>query len=1077
MTTVAQERDSTAVNLIKTLALLIICLIPIFSYAQEWEAELYSLEGSAQRKPAQSTSWEEAKVGLKLFPGDTIQVGTNSRVALQFRSGYFVRLSSQAKLDIHPSKDASLNLSSGKLHLFNRTSGDNPTIETPIVSAAVRGTEGVISVEPTKVTVDILEGAAEVSNRYGAVSLTSQQRAVTTPLHAPQKTVIVSNLDSVQWTLSLPSVASPQDKNRIPNEVDKAQSYIARLAAGKTDELRKDFDGSEHTSPPLALAYSYFLQSQKKLPETYETIKEALSKYPEHSLLLGRAAELALYFGEVDKAQEYIHRACGTTCTDPQLQTIQGFIQLITDDAETALQSFRESISKNPEFSTSHLGAALALVHQDKMNLAQEELLKAVHLDPTISVYRSYLGKLFFERDQESQALNELAEAVRLDPLDPTPDLYKGFVKLSQNDPLGAIQDIEQSIAKNDNRAVYRSSLLLDQDNAARSAALGRIFIEAGFQDAARIEAIRSTVKDPSNFSAHRLLWETQDPIFYADGALSELRIAKLLAPVNTNLNQTSGASPGLNSYDSFFERNNSRTGLGYVFDGRDNIHTPSAETVGRTDHLAWGISAASAFSDGFKQNSYGRDTLASGATEYELDWNQKIRLEGEGRFISTKDVPSGDEEVDTTEGKGALSYVYHRNSDETFLLDLGADRVLDRLHYPFSDRFLSLSTIFEGETTTAEDDLLIDQILHENTNLYHAGLQYIFDGDDFSVIAGSQLLHQNPDRREDSLILEDSEGFLTGLGASLKNESDTEITGHDAYVYTTAHPIDALDITLGLTRTDLESDIREIPPYLDETRHEGRFNPKIGGVFELDSHLFLRTSYVETLRKSSLEDQTSLEPTYVGGLNQRFNDLSATLSRNSGVGIDWKDPGELYAGAEYTYRRVTEDLRGVTEEIIGNFDTGESGYSITGDDRAYTHRGQHLVRSYLDKRLNNSFAVLFEYRHAEDDGTDPGDDEALANDTLSGAVRWFDPSGLFAYTKASWLRQDLTFHDPFPDGVETTWLFDAGIGMRLPHRKGKVLIEVLNFLDKDFVLDQSSGFSTFVKPETAVLARLEFNW
>jgi hypothetical protein len=49
------------------------------------------------------------------------------------------------------------------------------------------------------------------------------------------------------------------------------------------------------------------------------------------------------------------------------------------------------------------------------------------------------------------------------------------------------LQDLQKSIELNDNRAVFRSRLLLDQDLAARSASLGRIYNDLGFQQLALI--------------------------------------------------------------------------------------------------------------------------------------------------------------------------------------------------------------------------------------------------------------------------------------------------------------------------------------------------------------------------------------------------------------------------------------------------------------------------------------------------------------------------------------------------------------------------------------------------------------
>ena len=65
-------------------------------------------------------------------------------------------------------------------------------------------------------------------------------------------------------------------------------------------------------------------------------------------------------------------------------------------------------------------------------------------------------------------------------------------------------------IARNDNRAVYRSRFLLDQDLAARNVNLATLYGELGLNAWARNKALKSIKADYGNFDGH---------LFYA-GAL-----------------------------------------------------------------------------------------------------------------------------------------------------------------------------------------------------------------------------------------------------------------------------------------------------------------------------------------------------------------------------------------------------------------------------------------------------------------------------------------------------------------------------------------------------------------------------
>src|SRR5262249_53240079 len=147
--------------------------------------------------------------------------------------------------------------------------------------------------------------------------------------------------------------------------------------------------------------------------------------------------------------------------------------------------------------------------------------------------------------------------ARQLDPLDPTPYLYSAYYKLADYRPVEALWDVEDSIRLNDNRAVYRSRLLLDQDEAVRSVGLSQIFTQIGFAEAGRIEAIKSINRDYDNFSAHLLLAGSYfERPQLNQAVISEELVARLLSPVN--INSVRGEA-SFNEYTSLFDRQRSQ--------------------------------------------------------------------------------------------------------------------------------------------------------------------------------------------------------------------------------------------------------------------------------------------------------------------------------------------------------------------------------------------------------------------------------------------------------------------------------------------------------------------------------------
>jgi Flp pilus assembly protein TadD len=104
----------------------------------------------------------------------------------------------------------------------------------------------------------------------------------------------------------------------------------------------------------------------------------------------------------------------------------------------------------------------------------------AATLEPQRALLRSYLGKAFSQTRDSERAEKELRLAQRLDPNDPTAWLYSALLAEQQNRINEAVRDLEKSQDLNNNRSVFRSQLLLDQDKAVRSANLARIYQDVG---------------------------------------------------------------------------------------------------------------------------------------------------------------------------------------------------------------------------------------------------------------------------------------------------------------------------------------------------------------------------------------------------------------------------------------------------------------------------------------------------------------------------------------------------------------------------------------------------------------------
>lgn len=352
-----------------------------------------------------------------------------------------------------------------------------------------------------------------------------------------------------------------------------AQLAAAALAAGDARAARREIDAALAIEPtavrPLVLLSSIELR-QNRPAEAHAAAARALAAHADSVSALVAAAEAAQTSFDLAAARRLLDRAVrvaprdvaslvnrarirfGTGDTpgarrdaaqaaalapdDPQLRSLVGFIKLADGGAREAVADFQAAVQAAPEFGEPHLGLGLVHFRDGNVDEGLLEMLTATLLEPKVSLYQSYLGKAYYQLERFPEGLSALATAKRLDPRDPTPWLYSSLFLRDQNHQIDALTELRHAIALNDNRAVYRSRLLLDRDLATKNVSLAEIYRQLGFDAWGAYEALNSLEADFTNASAHLFLAETYGNLPDRTQALgSELLQYFIYAPVNRN--------------------------------------------------------------------------------------------------------------------------------------------------------------------------------------------------------------------------------------------------------------------------------------------------------------------------------------------------------------------------------------------------------------------------------------------------------------------------------------------------------------------------------------------------------------
>ena len=526
------------------------------------------------------------------------------------------------------------------------------------------------------------------------------------------------------------------------------QSVIAIAQNDKGEALRLARTAVEidPTSAAARVALSYAQQADFDLKGALASLQEAVKLAPDNALAWARLAELWLSFAELRKALKAANQAVKLQPALARTQTVLGFAYLTQIRTREARQAFEEAIQMDQADPLPRLGLGLAKIRVSSLAEGRADIEIAVSLDPNNSLMRSYLGKAYFEEKRTGLDEREYAVAKELDPKDPTPWFYDAIAKQTTNRPVEALHNLQKSIELNDNRAVYRSRLLLDSDLAARSASLGRIYNDLGFQQLGLVEGWKSVNTDPTNFSAHRFLADSYAVLPRHEIArVSELLQSQLLQPINitpiqprlaeSNLFLISAGGPttvSFNEFNPLFTRDRLAlqvTGLG----GEQDTWAGEGVLSGLYRNASFSLGGSHFTTDGFRKNADQGDNVANAFVQLELSPQTSLQTEYRYRKTEWGDLPLRFFPDDFFPGE--------RNQVEKHTIRFGG-------RHAFAPGSIILGSFsYQDADTTLKDEQppepefrFLDGKLHEKA--FGAELQHLFRSRYLNLVSGAGYFH-----------------------------------------------------------------------------------------------------------------------------------------------------------------------------------------------------------------------------------------------------------------------------------------------------------------------------------------------
>jgi tetratricopeptide (TPR) repeat protein len=1114
--------------------LLVVSLIvasPAVCYAQdssEAAGKIFSIQGSATVQRGKTPL--PVTEGMVVNAGDEVIVGEPGRVAVELLDGSYIRVASGSRLSL-PGKDKKVGLLEGALHFFSH-SEQHPLIETQQVTAAIRGTEFSLVADAQQTTISMFSGSVEGQSPEGRASLGAGQGATFRKGKAPEIFAILASDRSVQWSMFVPFVADggignqkavglfkegrvkdalatlpehskdacssemvlrgrmlvssgdPQAGATILERCAAAPNPSANRSAAKATLssirlMQGDSAGatylaeqaveSDPGSVSARIARSYAYQERGDLDNALRVIEEAgdLSS----SELVARRAELLFMFGRVPEARDIL---AGIPNRSWYAETVYGFVLMADRSFDEAQAAFERAAAEEPAAGLPRVGLGIVQVNRGELEGARKDFERATLLEPSRGLYRSYLAKDYFEDDTYDKAEPEYARAIELDPNDPTPYLYRSFMRVAENNLVGALDDINKARELSNNRDVYRSALLLDQDSAMQSASVARVYQQLGFKERGRIEAITAiTTADYMNPTAHRLLSQTQEDIFAADTIASEQRIANLFSPLSINVVDSIGTGVSLNEYSQLFERDGWRTAVNNYFDSQATSAKTGVLSAYKNENIVLGLSADGAMRDGISDDP----RTAAGTVGFSLQaqptWGDRFIFEGRGQSVGDTVT---EESTDTLNGTLNAAYLHRFDPNVSTIVQSSYDRYRVKNNRPFYDNSIFYTVVDQQEIDTTLEQVQLDDRWKRYETAIVNEAQLIAKTGRLNSIFTLHNTHNAIDANDKSVIVVDD----GQVDPPLQSSGNVNLNGNSASYLGDISVTRAFHLNLGAEYDYVQWASQDEPPFSSERSSRALGSPKAGFVYRPDETIALRAGYGESLGKGSRSDIISIQPTMVGGIIQRYSDDPGTRSQNLGFGGDFKPFQNTYIGSEWSRRWLDQNRSSALYEYTYDANTDSASTSVDVGDNYYVPIRQDFLTAYGYQVLDKHWVGGVDYRFVYQDTR--GDDPSWSRDHRGTMfTRYFFADGFFLQGSSTYRyqsRDNLPIDQGgTPTGSAGAWLFGGGLGYRLPTRHGIVMLDVQNIFGQDIDINQLSYFNepVFSDPTVRLVANFNF--
>jgi tetratricopeptide (TPR) repeat protein len=1055
--------------------------------------------------------------GLNYFfdRGGDVEVNTSTASGLTLGTEFVVNVAGEGAQET-----VELAMFDGLVELRNQAGtnrfsgtqqGRSEAGRAPLITSALYATNviqwflyypAVLDPEELMLPAEAKSVLAESLARYRAGDLTGAYDAWPTnrASQSPTEQVLHAALQ-----LAIGDVAATQrELAAIPGPNDEGTEALSGALQRVIAAVRLDPVVSRTPSTNSAsalLAESYVAQSQRRLGDALALARQAVRRSTNFGFGWARVAELEFSHGNIPAATAANARARALAPHHAQAVALEGFLLAARNHTRAARDMFAQAIELDSRLGNAWLGRGLCHFRLGELAAGLADLEAAAALEPNRAVLRSSLAKAWQENRDPKQARRELGLASKLDPLDPTAPFYSALLDYEGNRVNAAVDGLERALVLNENRAVFRSQMKLDEDRAVRGTGLARVYQRAGLTDVSLREAARAVASDYADYSSHLFLAETYDALRdptrfnlrYETAWFNELLLADLLAPVGAG---TFSPNVSQQEYTRLFTAEG--LSIASVSDYRsDGQFRQLATQSGFYGNTAWSLDAEYQRNDGVRPNN----------VLDRIEWYSQIKQQVTARdtallLVKFQDYHSADN-FQYLNPTNSYSPSFRFDEDQKPIAVAGW-----RHEWAPGIQTLALAGRLENDQRFRQDGVGLSEsvtsggppfVLNQpSADLRYRGRLEIYTGElnqiaklgDHTLVLGGRFQggEFDTDYRLNNTDPKSTLGILYPGEVNQDRTVRADFQRWSLYAYETWTPLRSLALTAGLAYDDVVFPANHrSPPLQSGETTKARVLPKAAVTWTPLTVLTLRGMYAKSIGGVSLDESYRLEPVQLAGFSQAFRTLipesvagsvSAPGFDVAGLALDLKLPARTYLGLRGDF------LKSDVDQQVGlfNFDIATQQGSVggTSEQLRFTENAATLT---LDKLLGEEWSVGGSYRFQQTRlntrfpqlaglGADAASRADLHQFTLR--TSWNHASGWFARADASWYLQD-HFNSALStaDRSEDTCQVNLQLGWRFPRQLGEVSAGVLNALGNDYRLDPLSGLPEFAR-ERVFFGRLK---